>query len=520
MLLSAGVFAQEVSTFSKLIGVNAPDTRLIVLRILQIVWGFGAAVGFGLGIYGFIILRAARDEQDLAGEVRGRRFLILGAIIAVASGLLVGIISFIYGGIARSYEEKGAGFFAKDISRPVFVGEYQSRLSKVERHYPARDEKNIPRNVAILITFRESIDFSSIADENGKLRASSIRIYEISPTPTPEGQARSALVSISSDAKTITLRPDPLLGEPEKKSLYGVILSSDIKLKSGDSLFGNTGGYSWQFEVSGTVDTTPPSVQSALPMPPNSAKNLVPPNALIQITFSEPIDPTAISGAKFIVQDKTKSRAVEGSLLLGNGYRTITFIPKEKCGMNSCSEPIYCLPKSGAIHVAIKSATLLDQRTPENPYRAKFPYDGIVDASGNSLDGGGERGAAKNGKSEGQADDNFTFSFSSGTDLEISAPTVLSLNPARDAVRVAQDAPFDITFSRYMDSTSLNQGSISLGNDLNYWIESEHDTVVGRTKAHIRHDPFRADTLYQPQIRSEARDMYQNCFNPCLGPLP
>lgn len=516
----AGAFAQEVSPFAKLIGVGVPDTRLLVLRILQIVWGIALASGVGLGIYGVMALRGGREEEDLVAQARGRKFLILGALIAIASGLLIVVISFIYGGIAGQYGAKGGAGGEKEASRAIFSGEYQSRLSRVEKHYPARDEKNIPRNVSILITFREAIDPSSITDENGMVIPSSIRLYEISPTPTPEGQGKSASVTISDDGKTITLRPDPLLGEPEKKSLYGVILSSEIMLKSGDSLFGNTGGYSWQFEVSGTVDTTPPTVQSALPIPPLSSKDPIARNALIQITFSEPIDPTVISGAKVVITNQTKSRQVEGSLLHGNNYRTITFIPKQGCGKNSCNEEMYCLPEDGVIQVVLKSATLLAQRSTENPYRAKFPYDGIVDASGNSFDGGAERGTAKNGKSEGPPSDNFTYSFAVGGKIELSTPSILSVTPPRDAVRVPVDTPVDITFSRFMDSTSLHQGSVFIANDISYWIESEHDTTAQRTRARVYHDPLREDTLYQPEVHSEAHDMYQNCFNPCLGPLP
>jgi hypothetical protein len=181
---------------------------------------------------------------------------------------------------------------------------------------------------------------------------------------------------------------------------------------------------------------------------------------------------------------------------------------------------MYCLPEDSTIEGILKSATLLAQRTPENPYRAKFPYDGIVDASGNSLDGGGERGSAKNGKSEGPPSDNFMFSFEVGDKIELSSPTILSLNPARDAVRVAPDTPVDVIFSRYMDSTSLHAGSIFIANDVSTWVESEHDVRAGRTRARVMHDPFKTDTLYQPEIRSEVHDMYQNCFNPCIGPLP
>src|SRR3989338_6560445 len=55
------------------------------------------ASGIGIGVYGGMVLRGAREEEDLAAQARGRRFLILGALIAIASGLLIVVISFIYG---------------------------------------------------------------------------------------------------------------------------------------------------------------------------------------------------------------------------------------------------------------------------------------------------------------------------------------------------------------------------------------------------------------------------------------
>lgn len=511
--------AQEVSPFARLIGVAAPDTRLLVLRLLQIIWAIGFGGGIGLGVYGFVLMRNAAAEQDSVSETRGKRLAILGGGIALAALILFGIISFIYAKIEGQYNAEKE-FASSPIGLSAFSGEYQNKLSRVEDHYPERDEKNISRNAAIIITFRQAIDPHSISDENGKVISSSIRIYEISPHPTPEEQGRIALVRVSQDNKTVTLQPDPLLGEPEKKSLYGVILSSAIRLDTGDSLFGNTGGYAWQFEVSGSVDLTPPTVQSALPLAFAASSQGVAPNALVQITFNEPIDPGAVSGEKITIINKKTNSPISGLVRMGNNYQTLTFYPLEQCGKNTCSEDIFCLPKDADVEVVVKSAALAAQRTLENPHRAAYPYTGIVDTSGNSLDGGGEAAAGANGKSEGPPADNFQFTFHTGSQLQLTPPTIATVNPVRDAVRVDVNAPIQILFSTYMDSNSLHQGSIFLGNDINYSVASENDIRARGTRSTIQHDQFRVDTLYQPEIRSEAHDIYQNCFNPCLGPIP
>ncbi len=238
------LLAAEQSGLATFLGLPSGEARFVVLRIFQIIWGIGGVAGIALIIYGFIEFRNASFEEDLTTQAHARRNMILGGLIAAVSFVIFGVVTFFLSSALDQYMKREPTPTSRDVSRPASFGEFQSRFSRVEKHYPGRDEKNISRNTAILITFRTPIDVKSIQADDSKLLSSSIRIYEISPTPTPEGQSISAAAAATDDGKTLKLTPERLLGEPGKKALYGVLLSPDIKTTSGDSLFGNTGWYS------------------------------------------------------------------------------------------------------------------------------------------------------------------------------------------------------------------------------------------------------------------------------------
>lgn len=515
------VYAQEATGIARVLVLPANDARLIVLRILQIIWVITAIAGIGVAILGLLRLRSAREDEDLTAEASARRYLILGALMTAVGLVLFGVITVIYLRVAQAYTVSAPpSFKAENISQPLYFGEYQSRLSRIESHYPARDEKNVPRNSKILITFREAIRANSIRAEDGMILSSSIRLYQISPTPTLDAQSVQASVVASDDGKTVAITPSQLLGLPDAPSLYGVTLTSGLLSASGESLFGNTGGYSWQFEVSGVVDNEPPRITHVFPTIPSANQEAsVALNALVQISFSEALDPSLVSGEKITVQSLDTGAKVPGTILVGNQYRTVTFVPRDLCSTNSCKEPVYCFPeKGGRYQVSIKAATLTQQRSQESPHRAAYPYDGIVDAAGNSLDGGGQNGSDRNSKADGPPADNFIWSFVVTQNLDTTPPVIESVTPTRDSTKIDVAAPIDITFSKYMDLNSLHQGSIYLGNDVSYWVESEQAATSTRTRARLHHDPLKKDTLYQPEVRASARDVYQNCYNPCAGP--
>lgn len=172
-----------------------------------------------------------------------------------------------------------------------------------------------------------------------------------------------------------------------------------------------------------------------------------PMNSVIQINFSEAINPITISGSASEVANyirvvnadvastpagttcsnnaqcrsyKCENNACIGDYLGGkfvvsNGYKTLEFISDVKCGVNGCGEEIYCLPANSHLVVELIAANLkicetdndclsfnpfktcastpLGYKTCQNLDSKNYPaanldnLDGIVDAAINSFDG-------------------------------------------------------------------------------------------------------------------------------------
>ena len=151
-----------------------------------------------------------------------------------------------------------------------------------------------------------------------------------------------------------------------------------------------------------------------------------PRNAVIQITFNETINPLTVSGDAQSLQNYIRvicvsgdctgngffacpgGTCVDGEFLVSNQYRVVEFLSNNECGVNSCGDPVYCLPENSNLRVEIEAATL-DGCT---NCMAKTPYtfcdthcstatvggefyplsdfgllDGVMDIALNSLDG-------------------------------------------------------------------------------------------------------------------------------------
>lgn len=511
------VFAAEPGAFSRFIGVGYADTRLLVIRILQIIWFFVFLGSLGFCAYGYYLYRHA-DPDDLVEGPRAKRMMFYSAIVAGSSLLLLIILTVAYFFIERGYRS-GRGEGPRTDYVGGFGGEVSIPQSKIREHYPVRDERNVPRDTAILITFADVIKKESVLDTTNGLKKESILIRRSSPTASGDFGVVAATGVLSVDGKTIKILPSALLGDPDQKMVYTIALTTDITLDSGAPLFSDAdgGGYAWQFEVSGLVDTTPPTVETYLPL----ANSTNPINTLIQVTFSEPIDPFTVNLDHLVVKagEEGVQKVQEGSWSIGNGYRTITYRSNEICGVNQCGASVYCLPQNVNITARIKAAALTKQQGGRaNPNKALFPYNGIVDMAGNSLDGGGLNGIGRNGKSDGAEVDDFSWRFSVGTRRENAPPTVISVQPGRDEQGVSLTAPVTATFSKFMDITSLNNTNVGFFQERYSWVSSSHLFSERRTRAQIHHEPFLANEIVTPVIRSGVSDITQNCYNPCSGP--
>jgi len=257
-----------------------------------------------------------------------------------------------------------------------------------------------------------------------------------------------------------------------------------------------------------------------------------------------------------------------GTFTVSNQYRTVEFISDVKCGVNGCGENIYCLPGNSQLKVESTAAAL--QSCSSNADCTLTPYttctqgvctdvvnnknyptapvlNGIVDLADNSLDGN------RNDNPQGQADvynenrtiqdnagrgDNHLWSFFVSDRLDLTPPKILGTGVNNNQSNVNKTSAIEVIFSKLMMSSSLTTGSITIDNGINqvvhklfnlwslandpigYWVRKEDRDVdpldgrADRSSGFLAHGDFNDATLYQAQVGSGVKDIYQNCFKP------
>ncbi|MGD8747439.1 MAG: Ig-like domain-containing protein, partial [Balneolaceae bacterium] len=141
---------------------------------------------------------------------------------------------------------------------------------------PADNQKDLPINTSITVTFSEDMDPSSINNNTFILRQGSTGI--------------SGTISYSSKTASFTPSGDLAFG-----TTYTAIITSGVKDLAGNSLQNN---YSWSFTTGKEPDNTAPQLTST---DPADNETDVAVNANITATFSEPMDPSTVNTTNFIV---------------------------------------------------------------------------------------------------------------------------------------------------------------------------------------------------------------------------
>lgn len=280
-------------------GLPKTDPRVIVVNIIKLFLGFLGLFAVIMIMYaGFLWMTAGgnSDKIDTAKAIIKNAFI--GILIILSS---YAIVSFIFnwwlggGGNSNFVENAPNG---GPPSYFVTLGE-----NIVESHYPARNEKNVPRNTKIVITFREPLQISSVINgevkqgkvqcggENnnikcGQIKFSNIRIFpsKIKDSCKLENDSyinceKHNVVDVSVetlDAETFVFRPKNYLGNAEETAGYTVYLSRGLQKADGKGAFGANGNYEWDFEVSTKLDLTPPKIINVFPSPDDAADNYTP----------------------------------------------------------------------------------------------------------------------------------------------------------------------------------------------------------------------------------------------------
>lgn len=576
------------------IALSNTNIVTIVLRILRVLIGLLGIVVLILFLYaGFMWMTSAGQEDRIATAKKTMINATIGLLIIFSSFI---IVQFIINALSDAIGTQPQGGRGNTPAIVSFAGA-GSLGTAVLDHYPFRDQTNVARNTKISITFREDIDLSTVFDNtNGSclvdgdiisdrdvceavsgvpvygdclessgdtfnweaqcdhIKASAIRISYLDGEDTVQvlGSGLAAYTDATyQTASTLVIRPFEPLGTAAEPVRYTVRFSNMSSIEGLD-IFRNSRDpyYEWQFETGTTLDTDPPIVLETYPQEGET----IPKNHLIQITFDEPMDPIMVQGSvntttnpfTNIIFGRTD---VVGRWEITNGYRTIEFIPSTSCGTtNSCGEAMYCLPVScgtegceDAYESLIRTAQVFNEA---EPWEA-FPFTGVMDMAGNSLDGdadgiwdGVPGRNVDNARiiAEGErAADNDTVSFTVKNEIDRRQPYVHTITPEVDAVRVLEYEPLEIQFSMAMSYGSFRHIYLEEypPNTLDYrfWFNTRamnrplDPTIFGSarpaTKVQVNHRPFGpdgADLYYFVSVSGTVRGINQNCMYPGRGP--
>lgn len=354
------------------------------------------------------------------------------------------------------------------------------------------------------------------------------------------------------DAFSFVFKPLAYLGNENENMPYTARLTGKINKKpqnAGDepvSVFDRqyVPYYYWEFETSMYLDLTPPTVTEVRP----KSGSTVFKNNIVQVYFSEPMDPTVTQG--YLSYDSIShlffNTMVTGTWKLANGYKVAEFNSDLECGVNSCGDKMYCLPVvCGASdceqdYEAIARAGELFNK--DGGTFEAAPFSGVMDMAGNALDGNDNEKAENRPDSassfaEQKKPDNYFWKFIVRNHVDRMPPVVEWINPAIDAEGVKGKEPLKIRFSKVMWLSTLPKNifleeypeakyaTSTVQDDLGFYLESDLKTDVDNVdkteltlKTTREFGPYHTDLYYFPQILSQVKTETQNCFYPGRGP--
>ncbi len=491
------------------IGLTGTDPRLIVARIIQVALGVLGITAVGLLIYaGFLWMTSGGEDEKVGRAKTLLRNALIGLILILSAFAIVTYVFSILRPDLYSTppigSRGGIGGIGGGGGFPIGV---------ISSHYPDRGQTNVARNTNIMVTFTEPILVESIIDNAGtpdnpaddRLNTENIFIRRSADDPN-DGPFVPAAAAASEDGRSFVFDPIDLLGSSEENTLYTVVLGEGITTAQGRGAFGNFGAYAWEFEVGTFIDLEPPQVESVIP----AQSSTHPRNVVVQINFNEAMNPLTASGEVGAGFDAISIRqadgsVVEGRYMISNQYRTVEFITNDLCGKNSCGEDVFCLPGDAALTALLRAATIS-----LSPPTAAFPYDGLTDAAANSLDGN------LDGSAQGPQTDNYTWSFQTTNQIDLTAPVIVSVSPNPFSTQVDLNAPVTATFSKPLQFSTINRKSVSVDGLEDYRLNAS--SQGGQSRIDILHRGLLEETTYTPVVTSDVRDLYQNCYRPCVGP--
>jgi hypothetical protein len=231
---------------------------------------------------------------------------------------------------------------------------------------------------------------------------------------------------------------------------YTATISASTKDFAGNNM---TGNYTWSFTTGVSSDNTAPEVISTIPVNNASAVVL---NTKVTAVFSEFMDPSSINSTSFTLKQGTTVIA-------------------------------------GLVTYSVNSANFspLVNLTPGTLYTATITT-GAKDLAGNALQ------------------NDYTWSFTTGTGLDATAPTILTTDPERNATNVSFNKKVSIVFSEAMDPLSINTATVHLRNGnilITGTVSYNGNNAIFSPTVNLN-----AETIYTATVTTGVRDLGGNAM--------
>lgn len=258
--------------YASALTLGSRDLRAIIIQIINILLGFLGIIAVIIVMYGGFVYMTS--EGDPSKVETAKKILINGAIGLGIILMSWGIVTFIF----RLFGLTGDGGLGGGSGITISTGPRALGSGIIENHYPSRNQQDVARNTMIAVTFKETLDVTTICAADCLSAATdinfdNIKIFRNSDDEVGALPASEVKVN-STDQKTFIFKPVKYLGDATNKVWYTVRLKNGIKKADGttNAFIGviNGIGYEWQFEVSSVVDTTPPQIESVIPFPDNN----------------------------------------------------------------------------------------------------------------------------------------------------------------------------------------------------------------------------------------------------------
>lgn len=262
-----------INVINDTIALGSDDPRVIAARIIQIFLSLLGVITVVLVIYAGALWMMSEGNED---KIKKARTLLKQAAIGLIIILSAWSITTF---ILNKLIGPGNPIFSEpNNTRHITLDLGLAALGNcsLESVYPAPAQTDVPRNTAILITFKTAINLSTVCtvDAAGLCNASPMNTTSISIYKEGEdNQALSATVSATPDKKTLVITPDAFLGSALTNTHYLANLGAGIKKDGVDeSIFKTCAAdyFKWDFTVSNKLDETPPKISGVFPAPDNA----------------------------------------------------------------------------------------------------------------------------------------------------------------------------------------------------------------------------------------------------------